>query len=200
MDNRIRHIDGYTTEMELRWLYDTALLLPANSIIVELGAWMGRSSAALYKAAEPDMTVVSIDTWLGQPSMRDDEQKKVKVMDVFLKFMSNMAALDVLPRWFTIPNIGAGPYYLRMDSVEAAALFEDESIALLFVDDDHERCEEVCHAWIPKVKHRGIVSGHDYSEHFTWVREAVDRRFPQHSLVDSLWSAPKIIEHMDEGG
>ena len=201
MDKRILHIDGFTLEEELEWLYDTALALPAGSLIVELGAWKGRSTAALYKGAGLGKTVVSIDTWLGQPSMREEEQVDVKEYDVFLRFMSNMAYMGTIPSWFyadmpsDIPQLGY--YYLRMDSIEAAALKFGRGIDMLFIDDDHERCEEVCHAWIPHVREGGIVCGHDYSEAFPRVRQAVDARFPEHRRVGSLWIAPMVIWHMD---
>lgn len=191
MNKRVLHIDGFTLEEELEWLSETAGGLPPGSLIVELGAWLGRSTGALWTGAGNDKIVVAIDTWLGQPSMRNDEQKIVKTQDIFLRFMTNMTYLGTVPKWY-VANGSPGLFYLRMESCEAAELFADESVDMVFLDPDHEQAESDCQAWIPKVKYNGIVSGHDYSEAFPGVRQAVDLRFPNHRRVGSIWIAPKI--------
>jgi len=65
---------------------------------------------------------------------------------------------------------------MRMDSVAAAAAFDDKSLDFVFIDGDHsyEGAVRDIHAWGPKVKPGGILAGHDYvtSELFG-VRRAV---------------------------
>lgn len=192
MNNRVLHIDGFTLEEELQWLSETAGQLPPGSLIVEIGAWLGRSTGALWTGAGRDKIVVAVDTWLGQPSMRDDEQKIVKTEDIFLRFLANMAYLGTVPRWYLPEASSPGLFYLRMESIEAARMFEDESIDMIFLDPDHERCEADCEAWMPKVRYHGIASGHDYSEAFPGVRQAVDLRFPNIRRIGSIWIAAKI--------
>lgn len=71
---------------------------------------------------------------------------------------------------------------LRMTSVEAAPLFDDDSLEFAFIDANHERPEVVkdLNAWYPKVKKGGIYAGHDYlpdgtNNHGTFgVKSAVD--------------------------
>lgn len=68
------------------------------------------------------------------------------------------------------------------DDVAAARRYEDESLDFVFIDTDHSyagvrRCID---AWLPKVKHGGIVAGHDYT---SWgdfgVIKAVTETFPR---------------------
>jgi hypothetical protein len=53
---------------------------------------------------------------------------------------------------------------MRMDSVAAAATFEDKSLDFVYIDGDHsfEGAVRDIQAWGPKVKPGGILAGHDY--------------------------------------
>lgn len=55
---------------------------------------------------------------------------------------------------------------LRMTSLEAAQLFDDDSLEFAFIDANHLREEVVkdLNAWYPKVKVGGIYAGHDYMQ------------------------------------
>lgn len=196
MDNEKKpyeHIDGFTIQEELYWLEDTVRKLPEKSLIVELGAWKGRSTGAMLAGMNRRKTLVTVDTWLGQPTMRDKEQKEAKTGDLFLEFMSNMAYLGWAPKWY-MRSMAPGFYYLRMDSGDAARLFDDLSVDMVFIDPDHDQCESDCGCWIPKLKYGGIASGHDYSEGFPGVRQAVDKRFPHIRRVGSIWIAPRLYQ------
>jgi hypothetical protein len=58
-------------------------------------------------------------------------------------------------------------FSLKMDTLEAAKRFNDNTIDLLFVDDGHsyEHVKAVLEAWLPKVKKGGHIIGHDYSDY-----------------------------------
>ena len=67
---------------------------------------------------------------------------------------------------------------LRMDSVKAAATFDDRSLDFVYLDGDHsvEGCARDILAWAPKVKSGGILAGHDYYDTPPFgVRTAVNR-------------------------
>lgn len=53
---------------------------------------------------------------------------------------------------------------LRMDSVEAAATFADQSLDFVYIDGDHslKGCRRDLEAWWPKVRPGGVIAGHDY--------------------------------------
>ena len=53
---------------------------------------------------------------------------------------------------------------LRMDSVEAAALFAPKSLDFVYLDGDHSLAgvRRDLEAWWPKVRAGGVIAGHDY--------------------------------------
>ena len=65
---------------------------------------------------------------------------------------------------------------LRMDTVAAARLFEDEHFDFVFIDADHsyESVKADIGAWAPKVRMNGSLLGHDYSPKFPGVVKAVN--------------------------
>jgi Methyltransferase domain len=67
---------------------------------------------------------------------------------------------------------------LRMDSVAAAAWFDDRSLDFVYLDGDHSLagCTRDIAAWAPKVKVGGILAGHDYYDKEPFmVRTAVNQ-------------------------
>jgi hypothetical protein len=52
----------------------------------------------------------------------------------------------------------------RQPSVEAAETMPDESLDFVYIDADHDyfNCKRDIEAWFPKVRHGGLVAGHDY--------------------------------------
>ena len=64
---------------------------------------------------------------------------------------------------------------------------EDRSLDLLFIDalHDYESVRDDISYWQPKVKHGGIICGHDYeNRRFPGVKQAV------HEVFDVVESAP----------
>jgi predicted O-methyltransferase YrrM len=54
---------------------------------------------------------------------------------------------------------------IRKPSIEAAELFDDKSLDLVFIDGNHEYefVKRDILAWYPKIKTGGVLSGHDYA-------------------------------------
>jgi len=190
MDERILKIDGWMSYGELNWLYESALQVPDGCLIVEIGAWKGRSTAVLYTAAGDSKTVVTVDTWMGQPDLRTTTHHEVMEINIFSVFMDNMVDLGIKPKWYKKGDQGA--QYLRMESVDAASMFEKDSISMLFIDGDHTRVGEDIDAWYGKVKAGGIICGHDW--HWACVYEAVKKRFVVDKIVDTIWIRMKSQE------
>lgn len=66
---------------------------------------------------------------------------------------------------------------IRKTSADAASEFDDESLDFVFIDADHsyEGCKQDIKLWYPKVKHGGLLSGHDYRDEMGFgVIKAVD--------------------------
>lgn len=171
------------TQSELEFLYNLVQDSSSAAVVVELGAWKGRSTAALYTAMCGDQAVVTVDTWLGQPDLRFEQHREVLEKDLFLEFLDNMKEFGVYPTWYELGNIGAN--YLRMDSVDAAALFENQSVDVLFIDCDHNRVGLDIDAWREKVKPNGVICGHDYS--WVGVKDVVLSRLFISQVVGDIW-------------
>ena len=66
---------------------------------------------------------------------------------------------------------------IRKTSVDAAKLFDDQSLDFAFIDADHSyaSAREDIAAWYPKVRDGGVIAGHDYTDWETMgVIQAVD--------------------------
>ena len=135
--------------------------------IVEVGSWKGRSSS--FMAVEiinsnKKIKFDCVDTWKGSIEHTSyDVITEEKLYDVFL---SNIEPVkDVI-----------NP--VRMTSIEAGKLYEDNSLDFVFIDASHEYedVKEDILAWLPKVKIGGILAGHDYGT-FEGVDRAVNEIF-----------------------
>jgi predicted O-methyltransferase YrrM len=128
---------------------------------VEVGAFYGRSTAYLAveiansnKAIKFDV----VDTWRGSP------EHQVGAWD-YQEAMVNDTAFDVFKN-----NLKpAEGYYnpIKMGSLDAAKLYPDNSLDMVFIDADHsyEAVKEDIAAWYPKVKVGGYLCGHDFIAH-----------------------------------
>lgn len=76
---------------------------------------------------------------------------------------------------------------IRGDSADSAQFVEDGSLDFVFIDADHtyEGCLRDIHAWTPKVRSGGMVSGHDL--HWRTVAQAVRDTGGGMALPDNVW-------------
>jgi len=172
--SEVSRIPGWMEPAALQWLRSVALRLPDGAVVVELGCWMGRSTAAL---AVPHINLISVDNFQGIPG--DQTQFQAGRTDVYQTFLSNVV------------RYGLRVSLLYMDSLKAAELFKDRSLAMVFIDDDHTDFGRIHDAWSRKVKSGGIAAGHDYNNiMFPNIRRELDKkiRLPIY-LVNgsSLW-------------
>jgi hypothetical protein len=175
--NRIR---GARTEDITGWFnhpktYDRLIAAtPEGGTIVEIGAWMGKSSSYLCDRAQK-MNVHVVDTWRGTPSQVAGPQKIATETDLYRIFLNNMGM-----RKFTAH---------RLSSVKASMLFSEESVDAVFIDAGHsyDECSDDIAVWLPKVKPGGIISGDDYSPAFPGVVKAVDEMFPNAEKLEDCW-------------
>lgn len=187
MNPKILEIDGWMHPIELEWLYNTAQRIPTGSLIVEIGAWKGRASAALYEGAGNDKTVVSIDTWKGQPDLLDSDHAEAKTKDIFKLYLMNLADLGFNPQPYYSSMDKPGPKYLISDSVEAAKMFAEETIDWIFIDGDHRKTGADIDAFLPKMKPNSIITGHDYFCFYETIQQEIHKRFYIHEIHYSVW-------------
>lgn len=138
---------------------------------VEVGAFHGKSTAFMaveIANAHKPIEFYVVDTW------RDPEEETLhqldavrhRSFDLFLRHMAEGDVSDVVRP-------------LRIDSVQAARIFDDGSLDFVFVDAAHDEVSVAADisAWWPKVKLGGLLAGHDYASWAPGVIAAVDRAF-----------------------
>jgi hypothetical protein len=157
--------------------------------VVEVGIWRGDLSKLLWSSGigrlvlvDP-MSVDCIQCWhdewrrkcepgsgrfyvtqMGNPKPKNGRFYTQEEMDALWNSVRETA-----PDWVEM---------VRLESVEAAKLFEDGSFDAVFIDGSHFY-EDVCadiDAWLPKVDEGGVLCGDDY--HYEGVYRAVDEKFP----------------------
>lgn len=132
-----------------------------NAHFVEVGIWKGRSSA--YLAVEilnskKNIKYDCVDTWNGSdehidPNSPNFEKNIIDNKDwlynIYLKNLENV-------RHVINP--------IRLESIEAAKLYDDDSLDFVFIDasHDYENIKADILAWYPKIKNGGYFGGHDY--------------------------------------
>lgn len=137
---------------------------------VEIGAWKGKSIC--YAGVEiinsgKNIRLDSVDTWEGSPSepvlMNDESVINKTLYDEFIKNIGPIKHI-VTP--------------IKLSSVLAANVYQDNSVFFVFIDGSHlyESIKEDILAWLPKVKSGGFIGGHDIDqpEEFNGVRAAVN--------------------------
>jgi SAM-dependent methyltransferase len=140
---------------------------PSGSHFVEVGSWKGRSSS--FMAVEiinsnKNIRFDCVDTWEG--SIEHKEYDIITNKELYGIFLENIKPVRSVINPVKLPSLVA------VDS------YEDESLDFVFIDASHEY-EDVKNdilAWLPKVKKKGILAGHDYGT-FDGVTRAVDEIF-----------------------
>lgn len=138
-----------------------------GDIFVEVGSWLGKSAAWLaveIANSNKKIDFYCVDIWsaCSEYTRFTELMEKDNLYNAFLK--------NTEPVKHIIKPI-------RKDSVEASALFKDNSLSLVFIDASHiyENVLADLHAYYPKVKkENGIFAGHDYAANAKGVIRAVD--------------------------
>jgi len=162
-------IDGFMTEQELTWLYETAQQM--NSV-VEIGSWKGRSTVALLEGCKGSVTAV--DNWTGHdPSSNGILERTVAVEDVYQQFLGNTDP------WCDRLVIR------HLKSTDAADC--TDAADMVFIDAEHtyEGCKADIDAWLPKA--RKMICGHDFSQAWPGVMQAVNERFGVVKTCGTIW-------------
>ena len=149
-------IPGFTSEAFLRELHRLAL---GKCMVVEIGAFKGRSTFVLADAVAPDGGLVySIDIWDDNtyaPESFDPEDgyKTIDYLTGYRAFLRNtrMYADRIVP--------------LVASSHDTDKYFKMNSIEMLFLDGDHAQhmVEKDLRLWLPKCRPDAVICGDDYN-------------------------------------
>ncbi len=166
-------------------LYQQAVDEAADGdVLVEVGAWLGRSTAFLgekAKASGKQIKVIVVDTFEGS----QDE----------LHMMSAAAVLggsvqEIFERNMRLADVWEHLEIHEARSADAAAAMPDGCCAFVFIDADH-RYDSVradIRAWIGKVRPGGILAGHDcytYATVYNAVRDELGDQFE--TTNENVW-------------
>jgi hypothetical protein len=139
--------------------------------VAEIGVWRGWLSDHLFRL---DLdSLILVDPLMSEFPHCSRRQHSQKELDKTYK--------DIVGR---MPDFAL---FLRMTSVEAASITENESLDFVFIDADHNRIAEDIDAWLPKIRKGGVISGDDFSTPFPKIRKVVAERFPKFSHVERVW-------------
>jgi len=133
---------------------------------VELGLYQANSFCTMLQVCTNVDELIGVDKWEpyvdqigGGKMVRDQKQ---------IEFIRNTAINFIY--WSGCADRAT---ILEMDTIEAAAKYEDDSMDFVFFDAHltQQQLQDEMTAWYPKIKEGGLVMGHDY--HTKETRHAV---------------------------
>jgi hypothetical protein len=133
--------------------------LPHHGRVVEVGVELGLFSQKIMANNEPRQLYL-VDAWAHQPGTDWEKLDPCATLDL----ESNCQHVRNLFKDEPRVNV------VRAFSLDAADIFENESLDIVYLDADHTRAYEDILAWWPKIKPSGYLCGHDYTDGlFAWV-------------------------------
>jgi predicted O-methyltransferase YrrM len=175
---KVQHIDGWMDHDELLLLYTLARSLPDHGVIVEIGAWVGRTTATL--AAASANQVWSVDPF----DCSGNDPAYIR-----------QVGFQPLLEWRR--NVGDGPVPLIGTSEKAVQTWTSP-IDMLLIDGDHsyEAVKHDLKAWTPFLKVGGYLVLDDYypagrGDRWEGVGQAA-REF----LGGPYWSLPSTLNKL----
>jgi predicted O-methyltransferase YrrM len=162
---RFKSIEGWISDIEGYVLYRLARDGEGSGAIVEIGSWMGRSTAwlAAGSAARSREPVHAVDTFDGGPALKAKDfavlQEQGTTYHAFAENLERAGVFDHVE-----PVIA--------DSRAAAAQWDGRPVRLLFIDGDHsyEAVKADLAAWLPYVARDGYIAFDDVHEKYPGVR------------------------------
>lgn len=144
--------------------------------VVEIGAWLGRSTAFLGRAIQTSGKVIRavvVDTFEGSPA----EPHMLSSVNA-----AGGSIRSLFERNMALAGLGAVFEVRQVASVEAARSIPDQSCSFVFIDADHryQAVRDDIRAWRGKVRSGGILAGHDchtYAEVYAAVRDEIGTAF-----------------------
>jgi Methyltransferase domain len=150
-----RSIPGQLFEEEMQAIESLAALVPEDGVVVEIGALLGRSSWIWGTSVDPSVMVHSIDPWelAGPGGFSNFAQNNQQVYTV-QQFKENLTGCANV-----VPHPGYSPQDFQSWTTPIDLYFEDavHTNPILASNLDF---------WSKRVKHAGILCGHDYTPRF----------------------------------
>lgn len=148
--------------------------LPEGAVIVEVGVYLGHSSAfmaTLAKESGKQIKIYAVDTFNGS--------REHSLRDFYNRFCENIFACGV--QKYIVPVLSPSECAVKFDYIP------DLDFCFIDAAHDYDNVKRDIQAWRPKVKPGGILAGHDYCASWPGVKEAVDELIPDRQLTKSVW-------------
>ena len=153
--NLATHIEPRVTDQD-RFVLSLLMKKVSGSspVIAEIGSFLGNgSTSTLIKAMNGrDGKIYCIDTWKGNQNVEWhlNLAEEFSLFDTFLHHVAEADGKDIVK-----PMV--------MESLDAAAIFREKSLDLVFIDGDHsyQSVKNDIEAWRDKIKPGGVLCGHD---------------------------------------
>lgn len=164
----------YISEREIDFLQELANMLPPNPLVVNIGAGNGCSSLALM-LSRSDLQLVVVDIQKDSSPTGDLESERLTLV---------RAGVDMTRH-----------RQIHGDSKVVGQNWKDSPVDMVFVDGEHgyEACKGDILAWLPHIKHGGIMPVHDceqspgiWPQVFQAVDELLTPKFQKIGHVDNL--------------
>lgn len=157
-ENRVHHNYQLFGFIELLQVLTSNIKLGAS--MIEIGSFMGESTFLFASTCYFDK-IYSIDSY-------DGDDMGIKGLDLKgWDFIQDQYKLNT--RYFDFIE------QINNFSFDVSDRFKDKSIDFIYIDADHtyESVKKDLELYIPKIKDGGIIGGHDYSDAWPGVKEAV---------------------------
>lgn len=182
---RLAGIQGWLAEEEGYLLYRLARDGEGSGEIVEIGSWMGRSTAWLAagsKAAGRER-VHAVDTFAGSPEHQDLEVMKSEGT-TYHRFAENLERLDLFDH--VEPVIAT--------SSEAARRWDGRPVRLLFIDGDHsyESVRLDFDLWSKHLGAGGVIAFDDVIDKWPGVQRCVAEVVAQQDRWEQFCGVGKV--------
>lgn len=140
----------YLSHVEIDLLAELAQSLPANPVVVNIGAGAG-TSGLTFMTARPDLHLVTIDI--------ADE------VNLYGGLGNERGIFEAAGVWDSADEYGL-PRYLAIlgNSVQVGQDWDRPPVEMIFIDGGHEyeECRGDIEAWLPHLYAGGVVAIHDY--------------------------------------
>lgn len=160
IEDEVRSVEGYLLDGQDRWLFETAQAMPDGVNILEVGGYLGRSTAALaFGCVETEKQVWTIDTFCGNSK---DFREGTDFRDggsFLLDWRMNIARLGLSK--YASALVGPSSSFWQM---------WDKPIHFLFIDGSHQY-EDVLGDlgyFYRSVVPSGVVAIHDAHPDYPW--------------------------------
>jgi len=168
---QIKRIDGWLSENEARFLYESASnMSSASGVIVEIGSYKGRSAVTLAKGSltKGEDIIYCIDPWV--PFRLKDGSMRDLNLETFYNNIKEHGVSHIIC-----------PVREYSHKVVVNWLMP---IKILFIDGNHdyEEVKRDFELWVPHVISGGIVALHD-THGFDGPRKLVEEKIPKEKRI-----------------